>query len=106
KLIAVGARQRIPLLPEAPTVAESGVPRYEAVSWIALYAPAGTPHAIVMKINEEERRTFVDPEFCKSLLDRQFVAPIARTREAIPAYVKSEEQKWSKVIRDAKVKAE
>jgi len=106
KLIAVGARQRIPLLPEAPTVAESGVPGYEAVSWFALYAPAGTPHEIVMKINEEVRRTFVDPEFRKTFLDRQYFDSIAGTPEELTAYLKSEEQKWSKVIRDAKVKAE
>src|SRR5215510_8133804 len=106
KLIAVGARQRIPLLPEAPTVAESGVPGYEAVSWFALYAPAGTPHEIVMKINDEVRRTFVDPEFRKTFLDRQYFDSIAGMPEELTAYLKSEEQKWSKVIRDAKVKAE
>src|SRR5919109_3001754 len=62
KLLAVGAAQRMPLLPEAPTVAESGLPGYEAVSWFGLFAPAGTPREVVMKINGEIRRLFADPE--------------------------------------------
>jgi tripartite-type tricarboxylate transporter receptor subunit TctC len=106
KLIAVGAGKRMQLLPEAPTVAESGIPGFEAVSWFGLFAPAGTPRGIVMKINAEVQRTFADPEFRKNFLDRQYFDSIAGTPEALAAYLKSEEQKWSKVIRDAKVKAE
>jgi tripartite-type tricarboxylate transporter receptor subunit TctC len=106
KLIAVGAPQRMPLLPEAPTVAESGLGGYEAVSWFGLLAPAGTPRAIVDKVNGEVRRIFADPEFRKSFLDRQYFQSIVGSPEELAAYLKSEEQKWSKVIRDAKVKAE
>jgi tripartite-type tricarboxylate transporter receptor subunit TctC len=106
KLIAVGAAQRMPLLPEAPTVAESGLGGYEAVSWFGLLAPAGTPRAIVDKVNGEVRRIFADPEFRKSFLDRQYFQSIVGSPEELAAYLKSEEQKWSKVIRDAKVKAE
>jgi tripartite-type tricarboxylate transporter receptor subunit TctC len=106
KLIAVGAAQRMPLLPEAPTVAESGLGGYEAVSWFGLFAPAGTPRAIVDKVNGEVRRIFADPEFRKSFLDRQYFQSIVGSPEELAAYLKSEEQKWSKVIRDAKVKAE
>jgi tripartite-type tricarboxylate transporter receptor subunit TctC len=106
KLIAVGAANRMPLLPEAPTVAESGLPGYEAQSWFGLFAPAGTPRDIVAKINGEVLRTFADPEFRKSFLDRQYFTSIAGSPEQLTAYLKSEEQKWGKVIRDAKVKAE
>jgi tripartite-type tricarboxylate transporter receptor subunit TctC len=106
KLIAVGAAQRMPLLPEAPTVAEGGLGGYEAVSWFGLLAPAGTPRAIVDKVNGEVRRIFADPEFRKSFLDRQYFQSIVGSPEQLAAYLKSEEQKWSKVIRDAKVKAE
>jgi tripartite-type tricarboxylate transporter receptor subunit TctC len=106
KLIAVGAGRRMPLLPEVPTVAESGLPGYEAVSWFGLFAPAATPRDIVMKINGEIRRIFADAEFRRSFLERQYFESIAGTPEQLAAYLKSEEQKWSRVIRDAKVKAE
>jgi tripartite-type tricarboxylate transporter receptor subunit TctC len=106
KLIALGAGQRMPLLPEAPTVAESGIPGYEAVSWFGLFAPAGTPRDIVARVNGEVRRIFADPEFRKSYLDRQYFTSIAGTPEQLADYLKSEEQKWSKVVRDAKIKAE
>src|SRR5437016_2920003 len=106
KLLAVGAGKRMPLLPEAPTVAESGLAGYEAVSWFGLFAPAGTPGDVVAKINGEIRRTFADPEFRKSFLDRQYFESIAGSPEQLADYLKSEELKWSKVIRDAKVKAE
>ena len=106
KLIAVGAADRMPLLPEAPTVAESGLPGYEAQSWFGLFAPAGTPRDIVAKINGEVRRTFADPEFRKSFLDRQYFTSIVGTPEQLTEYLKSEEQKWGQVVRDAKVKAE
>ena len=106
KLLAVGAAQRMPLLPEAPTVAESGLPGYAAVSWFGLFAPAGTPRPTVDKINGEVRRIFADPDFRESFLDRQYFESIVGTPEDLAAYLKSEEQKWGKVIRDAKVKAE
>ncbi len=106
KLLAVGAKKRMPLLPEAPTVAESGLAGFEAVSWFGLFAPAGTPADVVAKINGEIRRTFADPEFRKSFLDRQYFESIAGSPEQLADYLKSEELKWSKVIRDAKVKAE
>jgi tripartite-type tricarboxylate transporter receptor subunit TctC len=106
KLIAVGAANRMPLLPEAPTVAESGLPGYEAQSWFGLFAPAGTPRDIITKINGEVRRIFAEPEFRKSFLDRQYFTSIEGSPEQLTAYLKSEEQKWGKVVRDAKVKAE
>ena len=106
KLLAVGAGKRMPLLPEAPTVAESGLPGYEAVSWFGLFAPSGTPRDVVDKVNGEVRRIFADPEFQKSFLDRQYFESIVGSPEDLAAYLKSEAQKWSKVIHDAKVKVE
>lgn len=106
KLLAVGARNRMPLLPDAPTVAESGFPGFEATSWFALLAPGGTPRDIVMKVNEEVRRIFAEPEFRKTFLDRQYFESIVSSPEELAATLKSEEQKWSKVIHDAKIKAE
>src|SRR5215468_3685171 len=106
KLLAVGAARRMPLLPEAPTVAESGLPGFEAVSWFGLFAPAGTPRPIVDKVNAEVRRIFADAEFRQNFLDRQYFESIVGTPEDLAAYLKSEEHKWGKVIRDAKLKPE
>ncbi len=61
KFIAVGAAKRMELLPEMPTVAESGVPGYEAVSWFGLFGPPGMPADVVAKVNAEVRRMFADP---------------------------------------------
>ena len=94
------------LLPEAPTVAEGGIAGYEAGSWFGLFAPAGTPREIVAKVNDQVRRVFAEAELRTSSLDRQYFVSIAGTPEDLTAYLKSEEQKWGKVIRDAKVKAE
>jgi tripartite-type tricarboxylate transporter receptor subunit TctC len=106
KLLAIGAGKRLAQLADVPTVAESGLPGFEAVSWFGLFAPAGTPRETVAKINAEVRRIFADPEFQKSFLERQYFQSIAGTPEQLADYLKSEEAKWSKVVRDAKVKAE
>jgi tripartite-type tricarboxylate transporter receptor subunit TctC len=106
KLIAVGAAKRMALLPEVPTVAESGLPGYEAVSWFGLFGPPGMPEDIVGKINAEVRKIFADPEIKKNFLERQYFESIAGTPEQLAKYIKSDEPKWRKVIHDANVKGE
>jgi tripartite-type tricarboxylate transporter receptor subunit TctC len=94
------------LLPEIPTVAESGLPGYEAISWFGLFGPPGMPADVVTKINAEVRKIFADPEIKKSFLERQYFEPIAGTPEQLANYIKSDEPKWRKVIHDAKVQGE
>jgi tripartite-type tricarboxylate transporter receptor subunit TctC len=106
KLIAVGAGKRMALLPEVPTVAESGLPGYEAVSWFGLFGPPGMPADVVAKINAEVRKIFADSEIKKSFLERQYFESIAGTPEQLAHYIKADEPKWRKVIHDAKVKGE
>ena len=72
KLLAIGAGKRLAQLPDVPTVAESGLPGYEAVSWFGLFGPAGMPGEVVAKINGELRRIFADPAFRQTFLERQF----------------------------------
>ncbi len=100
KFIAVGAAQRMPLLPEMPTVAESGVPGYEAVSWFGLFGPPGMPADVVAKINAEVRRTFADPEIRK-IMDREYFTPITGSPEDLTARIVTDEPKWRKVIQAA-----
>ena len=85
KLLAVGASKRMALLPEVPTVAESGLPGYEAVSWFGLFGPAGMPADVVGKINAEVRKIFADPEIKKNFLERQYFESIAGSPEQLPA---------------------
>ncbi len=106
KFIAVGAGKRMTLLPDMPTVAESGLPGYEAVSWFGLFGPPGMPADVVAKINAEVRKMFADPEIKKNFLERQYFELIAGTPEALANYIKTDEPKWRKVIQDAKVKPE
>jgi len=104
KFIAVGAGKRLAQLPEVPTVAESGLPGYEAVSWFGLFGPAGMPADVVAKINGEVRRVFAEPEFRKSFLERQYFESIVGTPQQLADYIKVDEPRWRKVIQDAKIK--
>jgi len=106
RFLAVGAAQRMPQLPDVPTVAESGLPGYRAVSWFGLFGPASMPRAAVDKINTEVRGFFADPNVRKNLLEPQMFEPIAGTLEELGDFLGAEAQKWSKVIRDADIKGE
>src|SRR5262249_35787583 len=106
KLLAVGAAKRMALLPEVPTVAESGLPGYEAGAGVRPSRGPGMPGEIVGKINGEVRKIFGDAEVKKNFLDRQYFESIAGTPEQLANFIRSDEPKWRKVIRDAKVKAE
>src|SRR5262245_2906552 len=100
KFIAVGAAERMPLLPEMPTVSETGVPGYEAVSWFGLFGPPGMPADTVAKINAEVRRTFADPDIRK-IMDREYFTPIVGSPEDLTTRIKTDEPKWRKVIQNA-----
>jgi tripartite-type tricarboxylate transporter receptor subunit TctC len=104
KIIAVGAPKRLALLPDVPTVSESGLPGYVAHSWFGLFGPAGMAPALVDKLNGEVRKAFADPEFRKSFLDRYYFDSIAGTPKELADYIQREEPRWRKVIQEAGVK--
>ena len=66
-MLAIGSPQRLPQLPDVPTVAESGLPGYEAVTWFGLFTTAGTPREIVGKINAEVQRAVRRPGVPRAL---------------------------------------
>jgi tripartite-type tricarboxylate transporter receptor subunit TctC len=103
KVLAVGSSRRLAAFPEVPTVAESGLPGYEAVSWFGLFAPAGTPREAVSRVNADVQRVLADPDFREKFLAPNFFEPIAGSPEQFGEYVKREADKWSKVIRAAKI---
>jgi tripartite-type tricarboxylate transporter receptor subunit TctC len=106
KVLGFGSTSRIPQYPDVPTLAESGLPGYEAGSWYGLFAPAGTPPAIVEKINAETQRIFADPAFRDRVLAPSFIYSIASSPEQFAARIQSDSAKWGKVIREANIKAE
>jgi len=106
RILGVGSRQRLAAFPELPTIAESGLPGYEAVSWFGLFAPAGTPRAVVAKINADVQRVLADADFREKFLAPNYFEPISGSPEEFAAYVRREAAKWSQVIRQANITLE
>ena len=106
RMLAIGAPKRHPALPDIPTVIESGVPGYHAPTWFGLFAPRGTPAALVNSLNEQIHRIFDDPAVRSKYLDGLFFETIPETAAEFSAYIDAERTKWQKVIRDANVTVE
>lgn len=103
--LAVTTAKRSSAIPELPTVAESGFPRYEVSLWYALIAPANTPAHIVSKLSSEVRK-LLQTTSVKEQLAKQGAEPVGSTPEECAAYINSEIQKWKKVVRDADIRLE
>ena len=105
KLIAyaVTSPQRLPMLPEVPTMAEAGLPGYDSTGWFGLVAPAGTPDAIVSRLNTELNAALSDPQIQVAMRNLG-VEPSPGTPATFGAYIASETTKWAKVIQAARIK--
>jgi tripartite-type tricarboxylate transporter receptor subunit TctC len=102
--LGVGSKNRIPQLPNVPTIDESGVPGFEAVSWFGLFAPRRTPDAVITKLNVDIQKVFADPDFKTRFLDPSFLGVITGTPDQFSAYINKEAEKWKKVIESANLK--
>jgi tripartite-type tricarboxylate transporter receptor subunit TctC len=107
KLVALGVTgaSRSPALPDVPTFAESGLPGYEVTAWNALFAPAGTPTAIIGRLNGLTVQAMNQPE-TKALMDNQGIEASTSTPAELGALVKVELAKWAKVIKAAGIQPE
>jgi tripartite-type tricarboxylate transporter receptor subunit TctC len=103
--LAVTSLQRSAAAPEIPTVAESGFAGFEAVTWIGAVVPAGTPAGIVSRLNRELVVIMRMPEVSDKLA-AQGADPITATPEQFGAYIRSEIEKWAKVVGQARISAE
>ena len=103
KAFAVTSPKRLSNLPDVPTLAESGLTGYDSTGWFGLVAPAGTPASIIQKLNTEFTAALND-EGIKSQMRQSGMEPVATTTEGLDAYIKSETQKWARVIRQANIK--
>ena len=102
--LAVTSPKRSPRLPDVPTVAEQGVPGFESVAWWGVVAPAGTPPAIIAKLNDELAKALKTPEVAEKL-SAQGMDVVGSKPEALQVLVQTEITRWSKVVKDNKIKA-
>jgi tripartite-type tricarboxylate transporter receptor subunit TctC len=102
RAFGVTSAQRAPTLPDIPTIAESGVAGYEYTTWYGLLAPAGTARAIVEKLNRTTVEVLASPKTAERYVG-QGMTPIPSTPARFAAHIKSETDKWTKVVREAKI---
>ncbi|MEP6790723.1 MAG: tripartite tricarboxylate transporter substrate binding protein [Ramlibacter sp.] len=105
RALAVTTAKRIPQLPDVPTMQEAGVPGYEASVWLALLAPAGTPHDIVARLNTEVGKLMSLPETQKALFNAGVEVSVS-SPEALGGFMVKEMERWGKVVRDTGIKLE
>jgi tripartite-type tricarboxylate transporter receptor subunit TctC len=103
RIFGIGSEKRLAPAADIPTVAESGLPGYEAATWFGLFATAGTPREIVLKLNAEVRNILADPAFREKFLAPQMFEPLATSPEEFGDYIKAQTAKWAKVIHEQKL---
>jgi tripartite-type tricarboxylate transporter receptor subunit TctC len=105
KALAVASEKRSSVLPDVPTVAESGVPGFKAESWLGIMAPAGTPAAVVGRLNRELGMLLVDPQTRQLLVERGF-EPAASSPEQFADRIRSELAHWERIVRASGARVE
>lgn len=103
KAFAVTSPKRLSNLPDVPTLSESGLTGYDSTGWFGLVAPTGTPPQIIQRLHAEFTAALND-ESIKSQMRQNGMEPIATSIEGFDSYIKSETQKWAKVIKQANIK--
>jgi tripartite-type tricarboxylate transporter receptor subunit TctC len=104
KALGVTTLKRLPLLPDLPTIAEAGLPGYDANNWYCFVAPAKTPPEIITRLNREFLRVLTHPE-THTMLTAQGLDPAPSTPDELAATIKAEISKWAKVIKDRNIAA-
>ena len=105
KAVATTGSKRAALMPEVPTIAESGYPGYEALNWYGFLAPRGTPKEIIDRLNREIVKALANPQVVAAL-HKTGTEPKSSTPEEFAAYIKREYDTWGKVVKEAGIKAQ
>ncbi len=105
RVLAIAGNKRDPAMPEIPTAVEAGLPGYETYVWYGMYAPKGTPAAVVQKIQQDIAKVVAIPEVREKFVSLG-AEPIANTPEQFAAFTRSEFDRYAKVIKDGNIKAE
>ena len=98
--LAVTTAKRSPELPNVPTIAEAGVPGYEATSWFGMFAPAGTPAPVLAKLNAAIVKLLAQPDV-KKKINEQGAEVYSETPEQFAAFIQAESVKWGKVVKES-----
>jgi tripartite-type tricarboxylate transporter receptor subunit TctC len=101
--LAVTSPKRLAAFPDVPTVAESGYPGFEAATWSGLVAPAGTPPAIVARLNAEANKALGSSEL-KAKLAEEGSTPLGGTPQQFADFIRKEHAKWGAAVREAGIK--
>ena len=103
--IAVTSAKRATALPELPTVAESGLAGFEAIASVGILAPAGTPRTLLLRVNQDVHAVVVAPAMKEQFISRGLEIALS-TPEEFARYIRTEIERWSKVVRDAGIRAQ
>jgi tripartite-type tricarboxylate transporter receptor subunit TctC len=106
RALAAAPATRIGALPDLPTIAEAGVPGYQFEAWFGVIAPAGTPKAIVDKLNQDLRRAIALPEVRDVLFNQGGMEPVGSTVESFANLIPVEVERWGKLVRETGAKVE
>ncbi|MFM8616832.1 MAG: Bug family tripartite tricarboxylate transporter substrate binding protein, partial [Alphaproteobacteria bacterium] len=98
RILGVPNGKRVPLLPEIPTIAESGLPGFDGVDWAAMMAPPGLPAPILAKLNAAMQSVLKEPELVAAMAARRLVLE-ASTPEALAEFLRQETARWAPVVR-------
>jgi tripartite-type tricarboxylate transporter receptor subunit TctC len=104
KALAVTSNKRTPVMPNVPTIAESGVPGFDVITWISLMTTGGTPTPVLDRINAEVRAIMALPEV-RDAFDKQGTEVVTSTPAELADYIKAEALKWAGVLKNVKVQA-
>ena len=104
--LVVTSTKRSPALPDVPTVGEAGFPGFEAVGWLGILVPNGTPAPVIARLNAEFGKVMQSPDVQKALIAQGVEAKTGSTPDEFGAMVRSETAKWHKIVRDAGIKPE
>ena len=105
KALATTGARRAETLPEFPTVAEAGLPGYEAVGWFGLLAPVATPKALIAKLSADSNRVLADADVRSRMLALG-ADPAGNTPEEFARFIRGDQAKWAKLMREAGIKPE
>jgi tripartite-type tricarboxylate transporter receptor subunit TctC len=106
RALGVTSLKRSPLLPEVPTIDESGVPGYEDITFNGLVAPAGTPREILVRLNEAVANSVRAPDLAKRFLERGIELTASASPEEFSAHIRAEVEKKGRLAREAGIKPE
>jgi tripartite-type tricarboxylate transporter receptor subunit TctC len=105
KALGTGGKTRSPILPDVPTIAEAGVPGYEATNWWGIVAPAGTPAPIIARLHQEIAAVQQSPDV-QEQFKRQGAAVLQMSTAEFTAFIGTEMKKWERVVKEGKLKKE